>query len=112
MIGESAPAEPARLNYTETKNAAKILWAINHKLSQKILKLLEEHKRLHVLDIYVKLRLQQSVTSKCLSFLRQANVVCTERDGRRVYYVLNNKRIAEIDSLVHGLLSDPDADVK
>ncbi len=69
------------------------LRAINHKLRQQIVKLLEENKRMNVTDIYVKLRLEQSVASQHLAILRRANIVITERDGKFIHYALNHSRI-------------------
>ena len=41
-----------------------------------------------VTDIYVKLRLEQSVASQHLAILRKAGVVQTERDGKFIFYSL------------------------
>jgi DNA-binding transcriptional ArsR family regulator len=40
-----------------TKKASLILRSINHKLRQQIIKLLDEHQKMTVTEIYVKLRL-------------------------------------------------------
>jgi len=45
------------LDYTELRKAALVLRAVNHKLRQRIIDLLEENKTMTVTDIYVKLRL-------------------------------------------------------
>ena len=57
---------------------------------------LEENKRMKVTDIYVKLRLEQSVASQHLAILRRANIVRTERMGKEIYYSLNNNRIEQV----------------
>lgn len=94
------------LDYIQTKSAAMILRAVNHKLRQQIIKLLEENKRMNVTDIYVKLRLEQSVASQHLAILRRANVVITERDGKFIHYKLNHDKIAQISKFVKDLLSN------
>ncbi|RYD53638.1 MAG: transcriptional regulator [Sphingobacteriales bacterium] len=94
------------LDYTASKNAAMTLRAINHKLRQQIVKLLEENKRMNVTDIYVKLRLEQSVASQHLAILRRANIVKTVREGKYIHYALNNDRIAAISKFVKELTSD------
>lgn len=80
------------------------LRAINHKLRQQIVRLLDEHKRMNVTDIYVKLRLEQSVASQHLAILRRADIVTTERDGKFIHYGLNHDRIAAIGQFVSELV--------
>lgn len=92
------------LNYEKLSKAALILRAINHKLRQSIVKLLEERERLKVTDIYVKLRLEQSVASQHLAILRNAGIVITERDGKYIYYSLNKERISEVIEKIDDLV--------
>ena len=89
-----------RIDYDSLKKAAGVLRAVNHKLRQAMIKLLEESGRLTVTEIYVKLRLEQSVASQHLAILRRASVVKTEREGKFIYYSLNDPRIAELAALV------------
>ena len=98
--------ESVKLDYVAVKNAAMTLRAINQKLRQQIIKLLEENKRSNVTDIYVKLRLEQSVASQMLAILRRANIVSTERMGKEIYYTLNYKRITQIAEFVHKITSE------
>lgn len=102
---EEIAEEQTKLDYIAVKSAAMTLRAINHKLRQQIIKLLEEHKRMNVTDIYVKLRLEQSVASQHLAILRRANVVMTERDGKFIHYVLNPTRIAAVAKFVQDLVA-------
>ncbi|MBS1587978.1 MAG: helix-turn-helix transcriptional regulator [Bacteroidetes bacterium] len=97
--------EQIKLDYVAVKSAAMTLRAINHKLRQQIVKLLEENKRMNVTDIYVKLRLEQSVASQHLAILRRANIVITERDGKFIHYSLNHQRIAAIAKFVSDLVT-------
>ena len=97
-------SEHIKLDYVAVKNAAMTLRAINHKLRQQIVKLLEENKRMNVTDIYVKLRLEQSVASQHLAILRRANIVMTERDGKFIHYALNHARIAAVAKFVNELV--------
>ncbi len=94
---------PIKLDYNLLRKAVLVLRAVNHKLRQSIVQLLEENKRLTVTEIYVKLRLEQSVASQHLAILRRAGVVITERDGKYIFYSLNHDRIAEIAQLVEEL---------
>ncbi|MCH8331624.1 MAG: helix-turn-helix transcriptional regulator [Bacteroidetes bacterium] len=95
--------EQIRLDFHTLKKGVLVLRSINHKLRQSMIDLLEKHKKLTVTDIYVKLRLEQSVASQHLAILRRAGVVRTERDGKFIHYTLNKDRIAEIVKLVEEL---------
>ena len=96
-------AHDAHLDYIELRKAALVLRAVNHKLRQKMLDLLEENQRMTVTEIYVKLRLEQSVASQHLAILRSAGVVQTERNGKFIYYSVNRGHIGQISSLVEEL---------
>lgn len=95
--------EDIRLDFNVLRKAVLILRAVNHKLRQSIVRLLEEYGKLTVTEIYVKLRLEQSVASQHLAILRRAGVVITERDGKYIFYSLNKPRIGEIALLVEEL---------
>lgn len=91
------------LDYAELRKAVLVLRAVNHKLRQKMLDLLEENQRMTVTDIYVKLRLEQSVASQHLAILRKSGVVHTERQGKFIFYSLNKSRLTQISELVEDL---------
>lgn len=95
---------PIKINYLQTKKAALILRAMNHKLRQQMLKLLDENKKMTVTSLYVKLRLEQSVASQHLAILRRAGIVNTERNGKFIYYSPNYDRIAEVTKFVTELV--------
>ena len=94
-----------RVDLLSVKKASLVLRAINHKLRQQILKLIDEQGRITVTEIYVKLRLEQSVASQHLAILRKAGFVKTERDGKFIYYTVNTRRIAEMNKFVDSLLN-------
>jgi DNA-binding transcriptional ArsR family regulator len=97
--------EELKVDILTLKKAALILRAINHKLRIQILKLINTHGKLTVTEIYVKLRLEQSVASQHLAILRRAGYVYTERDGKFIYYSVNHQRMAEIQKLSKELIS-------
>jgi DNA-binding transcriptional ArsR family regulator len=87
FLAVQSPKEgDVNIDFLQVKKAALILRAINHKLRQQILFLLEEHKKMTVTEIYVLLRLEQSVASQHLAILRRAGIVKTIRDGKFIYY--------------------------
>jgi DNA-binding transcriptional ArsR family regulator len=86
------------------KKAAMVLRAINHKLRQQVLKLIDENGKMTVTEIYVKLRLEQSVASQHLAILRKAGFVKTERDGKFIYYSVSSERLEELNKFVKDLV--------
>lgn len=93
-----------KIDLLQLKKAALILRAINHKLRQQILKLIHQKERITVTEIYVKLRLEQSVASQHLAILRKAGFVTTERDGKFIFYSVNSQRLQEVNRFALDLL--------
>jgi DNA-binding transcriptional ArsR family regulator len=93
-----------KVDFLHAKKAAMILRALNHKLRQQILKLVDEHKKVTVTEIYVKLRLEQSVASQHLAILRRAGIVTTQREGKFIYYTVNFNRLKEVNTFVEDLV--------
>lgn len=94
-----------RLDYHSIKKASLVLRSLNHKLRQQIIKLIHENEKLTVTEIYVKLRLEQSVASQHLAILRKAGIVSTKREGKFIYYTINKKRIDTVEESVKELVS-------
>ncbi|MEO8860252.1 MAG: metalloregulator ArsR/SmtB family transcription factor [Ginsengibacter sp.] len=92
------------IDYHNIKKSAMVLRALNHKLRQQIIKTIHESKKLTVTQLYVKLRLEQSVASQHLAILRKAGIVTTERDGKFIYYTINFPRIGSINEFVKNLV--------
>lgn len=102
---DGSEGSPVKVDFLNLKKAAMILRALNHKLRQQIIRILDENKRLTVTELYVQLRLEQSVASQHLAILRRAGIVKTERDGKFIYYTVNNSRISDIMKSVDELIS-------
>jgi len=94
-----------KIDYLLVKKASLVLRALNHKLRQQIIRMLDDKQRMTVTDIYIQLRLEQSVVSQHLAILRRAGVVQTERDGKYIYYLINYERLDHINSVVNDLLA-------
>jgi len=101
--------EQIKVDFLHIKKSALILRAMNHKLRQQMIKLLDENGRLTVTELYIKLRLEQSVASQHLAILRRANIVITERDGKFIHYALNHARIASVAKFVNDLVNSDEA---
>lgn len=93
------------LDFHSLKKAALVLRALNHKLRQQILALINNREKITVTEIYVRLRLEQSVASQHLAILRKAGIVVTKREGKFIYYEIDYKRIDDIKKFVKDLLS-------
>lgn|SRR5579875_2548041 len=108
MINElqvaAEPSSELKIDVIQLKKAALILRAINHKLRQQILRLIHQHGKITVTEIYVKLRLEQSVASQHLAILRKAGYVNTLRDGKFIFYSVNHDRLEQVHNLVYDLL--------
>ncbi|MBX7263604.1 MAG: metalloregulator ArsR/SmtB family transcription factor [Chitinophagaceae bacterium] len=87
------------------KKSAMVIRALNHKLRQQMIKLIDEVKTITVTDIYVKLRLEQSVASQHLAVLRKVGIVATKRDGKKIFYSVNYHRLQHILNTSNNLLN-------
>ena len=101
---DSSEGAPVTVDFLNLKKGAMILRALNHKLRQQMVRLLDENKRLTVTELYIQLRLEQSVASQHLAILRRAGIVKTERDGKFIYYTISSSRIAAIMKCIDDLI--------
>ena len=89
------------------RKSALVLRALKNNLRQKILKLIHQQQTITVTEIYIKLRIEQSVASQHLKILRDAKIVDTQRDGKKIYYTINYSRMATIQKAADGILATP-----
>lgn len=97
--------QPIKVDFLSLKKSAVILRALNHKLRQQIVKIIDEKKKVTVTEIYIQLRLEQSVASQHLAILRRAGIVTTSRDGKFIYYSIDPARIEQIMQCVEALIA-------
>jgi DNA-binding transcriptional ArsR family regulator len=102
MNGEKTPL---KIDYLNVKKAALVLRALNHRLRQQMIQVLDAQGKMTVTEIYVQLRLEQSVASQHLAILRRAGIVRTEREGKFVYYRIDPDRVDTINACVDKLTS-------
>lgn len=91
------------IDYANLRSAVLVLRAINHELRRSIIDLLEENERMTVTEIYIRLRIEQSVASQHLAILRKAGVVSPHREGKYIFYSLQKDRLSQIAQLVTEL---------
>jgi DNA-binding transcriptional ArsR family regulator len=94
-----------RLDPVNIRKSALILRSLNHKLRQAIIKLLHERDKMSVTEIFVALRVEQSVASQHLAILRTAGFLITSRDGKNIYYSINRKKLDETYKLVLDMIN-------
>ena len=94
------------IDYPNSKKAAMVLRSLNHKLRQQIIKTIYENKIITVTQLYVKLRLDQSVASQHLAILRKAGIVTTERHGKFIFYKIDPSRVEEVNGFVKNLVEN------
>ena len=93
-----------KLQHNTLRRTVLVIRSVDHKLRQQIIKMLEETPRLTVTEIYIKLRIEQSIASQHLSILRRSGVVISKRTGKFIYYSLNKERLVEIGNLIKELV--------
>ncbi len=93
-----------KIDFQALRKSVLVLRAINHKLRQEIIRLLDQEGKMTVTELYVKLRLEQSVASQHLALLRRAGVVQTSRVGKFIYYSVDHDRLEEISKLLQELV--------
>jgi len=96
---------PLKIDYLNVKKSALVLRALNHRLRQQMIQVLDAQGKMTVTELYVQLRLEQSVASQHLAILRRAGIVRTEREGKFVYYRIDPDRVATINACVERLIS-------
>lgn len=92
------------IDFQVLRKSVLVLRAINHKLRQEMIRMIHQEGKMTVTDIYVRLRLEQSVASQHLALLRRAGVVVTVRDGKYIYYSVDYERLEEITKLLNELI--------
>ena len=105
LDNDSGNGTTVKVDLLNTKKAALILRAVNHKLRQQMLKLIDENRKMTVTQLYLKLRLEQSVASQHLAILRKAALVKTVRNGKFIYYSINAERLDALNEFAKNLLN-------
>ncbi len=91
------------INYLMIRKSSLILRALNHKLRQQMIQIIAKSEKITVTDLYVQLRIEQSVASQYLAILRKVDILITQRNGKFIYYKINDPRISVIKQFVKDL---------
>jgi ArsR family transcriptional regulator, virulence genes transcriptional regulator len=100
----TTPTTELEFESKNTRKAALVVRAINHKLRQQMLKLIHESENITVTELYQKLDLEQSVASQHLAILRHSGIVYAKRDGKFIHYSVNYQRIKEVTAFASRLI--------
>lgn len=93
------------IHMPELKKAALILRAINHPLRQQMMRLLHGREKMAVTELYIKMRLEQSVASQHLAILRKSGLVLTTREGKFVFYSVHYEKLVEVHQTASQLIA-------
>ena len=88
----------------KTKKAALVLRAINNGFRQNILQYILDNPKARVTLICSKLRMEQSVVSQHLAVLRNQKIVIPIRDGKFIYYSVDQDRLQQIEQAADQLI--------
>lgn len=92
----STSTTKALLDPEKLEKVAFILKTIAHPLRIGIVDLLTTHERLSVNEICHKLDAEQSLTSHHLSNMKLKGILCSEREGKHMYYSLKLKEVTKV----------------
>jgi DNA-binding transcriptional ArsR family regulator len=93
------------IDHHNVKKAITKLKALHHKLRVQILKLLDDNGQMTVTEIFVKLRIEQSVASQQLAILRSAGVVHADRQGKFIFYKINPDQIDFLNNIAQTIVN-------
>ena len=89
----------------ESRKSALLLRAVNNKVRHKIINILynyekENKKLMTVTELYVKMRIEQSVASQHLAILRKAGIVKTTRVSKFIHYGVDVNKLNKLYVLI------------
>lgn len=88
------------INLIEFEKTMQLLNAVKHDFRIKIMNILHAEKKQNVTQLFIKLRIDQSIVSQHLSILRNSELVISERAGKNIYYSVNYSTIESILYLI------------
>jgi DNA-binding transcriptional ArsR family regulator len=97
-----------RDHYDKVIFSSKILRAFVHPLRLKMLELISTNQSIYVKDIHSRLGLEQSLVSQHLRLLRQANLVIGNREGKYIYYSVNELVVGNLLDAIRSFVAKAD----
>lgn len=84
------------VNIEKLELAASKLRAISHPMRIAIIDLLSKGEKLSVTEIFEVLNIEQATASHHLNILKNKGVLCSKREGKKIYYSLKSLTLTEI----------------
>lgn len=78
---------------------SQLVRALDHKLRQGIIIAIADAGEINNTDLWVKLRIDQSVLSQHISILKAANIINKRKEGKYIYYSISEKYYSFIEKL-------------
>ncbi len=103
IIVKKNASETIKIEHVSLKKSVEVLRAINHPMRKDMIQMIDEKGSVSVTEIYEKLKIEQSVCSQQLAILRNAGIVKTSKDGKKVHYSVNTDRLEEISNIISKL---------
>lgn len=94
----NTPFEPVHL-----RDATEVIRALAHPLRIRMLVFLSNCAAANVYTIYTTLGIEQAVASQHLRILRQTQLVSTRRQGKEIYYLLDEQRLVKVAQTANEL---------
>ena len=91
------------LDTSAAVQASSVLRVVNHKVRQEMIALIRDNAGITPTEIYLSLKLEQSVASRHLAQLRRAGIVTAKREGKNIRYYLNHARLEAVNQAMHLL---------
>lgn len=92
--------QPLEINSKKINKAYYAVKAIDHEVRKNILHFLDKVSESTVTQIYINLRIEQSVVSQHLAMLRKANIVNDKREGKNIFYSINYQTLQKLNTFV------------
>lgn len=92
--------EKYQLNYNDVRNVTLFVRVFDNKVRWAILEQLEKRDYMNVTELYVALKMEQSVVSVNLAAMRKIGLVATNRHGKKVFYSINNQVVLKLKSII------------
>ena len=92
-------------NAEQIERAALIIKAIHSPLRKEIMQFIFARGKANVTEIYTVLNLEQAIASQHLLILKNAGLVISQREGKKVYYSANYSSMEKIISFVQQLMA-------
>ncbi len=87
------------------------LRAINNGIRHDLINLISNANEMCVTDMFVKLRLEQSVVSQHLAALKNLGIVASRREGKNIYYSLVYKNIESLLFFINDITASNGAGI-